>query len=55
MLWLVQLWRGIAEHLGKSSPEALVLVHPIAMGPETTTARAVQVCPRACAERFLRG
>ena len=38
-----QLWRGIAEHLGQAAPEALVLVHPIAIGPSATAARALQV------------
>lgn len=38
-----QLWRGIAEHLGRAAPEALVLVHPIAIGPPATTAHAMQV------------
>ena len=38
-----QLWRGIAEHLAKSSPEVLVLIHPIHMTPTSHSQRALSV------------
>ena len=38
-----QLWRGIAEHLAKSSPEVLVLIHPIHMTPSSHSQRALSV------------
>ena len=42
-----QLWRGIAQHLAKSSPEVLVLIHPIHMTPAAHSQRALSVsCPR---------
>jgi hypothetical protein len=38
-----QLWQGIAEHLSKSSPEVLVLVHPIGMNTSSHSHRALKV------------
>ena len=38
-----QLWQGIAEHLAKSSPEVLVLIHPIHMTPSSHSQRAISV------------
>ena len=38
-----QLWRSIAEHLAKSSPEVLVLIHPIHMTPTSHSQRALSV------------
>lgn len=40
-----QLWQGIAEHLAKSSPEVLVLIHPIHMTPTSHSQRAISVGP----------
>ena len=37
-----QLWQGIAEHLATSSPEVLVLIHPINMS-SSHSQRALQV------------
>ena len=38
-----QLWQGIAQHLAKSSPEVLVLIHPIHMTPSSHSQRAISV------------
>jgi len=38
-----QLWQGIAEHLAQSSPEVLLLIHPINM-TSSHSQRALSVC-----------
>ena len=49
LIWLYikmqapQLWQGIAQHLAKSSPEVLVLIHPIHMTPTSHSQRALSV------------